>query len=605
MESSDSTPFLLGRSAHLWHNGGVKPLDPRLLRYAASAKRYIIEIAAVGLISSILVIAQAFLISSSATPIVSKGASFGEIKYFVLALTIVVFLRAGLHFWRESRGHKAADATITDLRHQVITKSVDLGPRWQANHGTTTAALLTRGLNDLDPYFVKFLPQLLLVATVTPITLIVILILDFWSALIALITIPLIPVFMILIGRLTMTASQKRLKAMTRLSSQLLDLIAGIPTLVALGRQKAPRPHLVKLSQQNTKATMQTLQVAFLSGAVLEFLATLSVALIAVEVGFRMVFGNLDLFTGLAIIMLAPEVYEPLRQVGTQFHASNNGITAAKACFEILETPSPEDGTVAAPKFGGPEAQEIRIENLSVAARGAWAPRELTATIHAGQITALAGPSGAGKTTTAMVLLKLQTATKGRVFFGSHDLSSIENSSLWEQVGWLPQSPTIVPGTILENVLNGQEVDESTLMRAATMTGFLEVVENQADGWQTALGEGGIGLSVGQRQRLALTRTLLFPPSLLVMDEPTAHLDALSESQVVDIIRHLQESGVSVVVIAHRQAVLNAADQVISVPTGAASADDLEEYPQLQEQLEMESLDVSTPGLLRESEEQQ
>lgn len=202
-----------------------------------------------------------------------------------------------------------------------------------------------------------------------------------------------------------------------------------------------------------------------------------------------------------------------------------------------------------------------------------------------------------------MTLLKLQEATCGKILLGETDLAEIESSSWWKQISWLPQNPTILPGTILENVLNGKEVDETTLLQAAKLTGLEQIIQNQPQGWETKLGDGGVGLSVGQRQRLALTRTLLFPPKLLVMDEPTAHLDAISEEQVTGIIETLRQAKVTVLVIAHRQAVLKVADQIISVTSGAASDEDLAKYPQLHEQEVLESLEVSSPGLLSEKEE--
>lgn len=567
----------------------MKPLDPRLLHYAAPAKRYIIQIAIAGVLVALLVIAQAFLISGAASPVVNYGAPLSQILPLVGWLLLVVTARAVVTYWRESRGHRAADQTIETLRQQVIKKTIALGPRWRATNGTDTTTLVTRGLDDLDPYFVRYLPQLLLVMTVTPATLLTILILDFWSALVAVITVPLIPIFMALIGRMTQSTSRKRLLAMERLGSQLLDLIIGLPTLKALGRERGPRQHLVKLSDQGTKTTMQTLRIAFLSGGVLEFLSTLSVALVAVEVGFRMVFGHIDLFTGLVIIMLAPEVYEPLRQVGAQFHASANGIAAAEECFDILEAPTTPNGTLPAPP-----SPTIRFDDVFVAARGTWSPASLNGSIAVGSITALAGPSGVGKTTAAMTILGLEAPTKGRVLLGAQQLSETDLNSWWEQISWVPQAPVILPGTIRQNL---PDVSIEQLESAAKLTGFSAVVESLPDGWQTPIGAGGLGLSVGQRQRLALTRALVNKPSFLVLDEPTAHLDAISEEAIVAVLEELRNQGTTIVVIAHRQAVLRAADQVITVRSAPASEKDLAEYPQLSAQIVGPDLTVKQQDL--------
>ncbi len=555
----------------------MKPLDPRLMRYAKSARYYIIEIAVLGTLVAGLVIAQAFLISAAASPVVTRSAPLNQIRPTVGLLMVVVLVRGLLLYYREARGHRAADQTIMDLRQQVVTKAVDLGPRWRSREGSDTVTLVTRGLDDLGPYFVRYLPQLLLVLTVTPATLVAILLLDFWSAVIAAVTIPLIPIFMVLIGRLTETASKKKLAAMERLGSQLLDLLTGLPTLRALGREKGPRTALVQLSKRNTETTMQTLRLAFLSGGVLEFLATLSVALVAVQVGFRMVAGNIPLQTGLVIIMLAPEVFEPLRQVGAQFHASANGVAAADACFEILEQPSREPGGVPAPNIS---QARIHFEDLSVAARGTWAPANLSAAIEPGQITALAGPSGSGKSTTVAVLLGLEPATRGRVRVQDVDISEMDLESFWEQLAWVPQSPTIVPGTVRENV--DPLASGTSLEQAAELTGFAEIVRGLPQEWETMVGAGGVGLSVGQRQRLALTRALVEARPLLILDEPTAHLDAISEDQIVKVLRHFRSQDTTILVIAHRGAVLGIADHVISVEPRAATKAEVEEFPQLE-----------------------
>ena len=315
----------------------MRPFDPRLLRYARSARGPIAVTALLGTFTALLVLAQALLISAALSPVVSGTASLTDVWPFIVGIAAVFACRALIVAAREAVSTRAAAAAVRELRGRVVDASVTLGPRWRATKGAETTTLLSSGLEDLRPYFVSFLPQLVLVCTVTPAALGVILLLDFWSALIALLVIPLIPIFMILIGRLTQAASEDKLASMKRLTAQLLDLMSGLPTLRGLGREKAPRTHLHALGAANTKATMATLRVAFLSGGVLEFLTTLSVALVAVEVGMRLVFGNISLFHGLAVIMLAPEVFDPLRQVGAQFHASANGVTASKAAFDIIE----------------------------------------------------------------------------------------------------------------------------------------------------------------------------------------------------------------------------------------------------------------------------
>ena len=577
----------------------MKPLDPRLMRYARSARRYIITTAATGALTAMLVVAQAFLIARAIAPVITSGGALDGALALIGGIAVVVAARALIVRAQEALAHRAATRTIIELRRRVLVHAAALGPRWQASHGADTATLLTRGLDDLEPYFVRYLPQLLLAATVTPATGLVMLTQDWASTVAVAIAIPLIPIFMILIGRLTQAHSEARLEAMERLGSQVLDLIAGLPTLKALGREAGPAKRVRALGDAYNATTMSTLRVAFLSGAVLEFITTLSVAIIAVEVGFRLLYGDLDLATGLLVIMIAPEVFNPLRQVGFQFHASANGVAAANAVFEILDSPIPERGTVPAPSLA---TATIRIEDLSVAARGAWAPHRLSAVIRPGRLVALTGDSGAGKTTTSQVLLGLLPADRGRVLIEEEgasrspgspagptgaqavraaqgprapiDLALIDPASWWEQISWVPQRPAILPGTLLAHVLGEDEAARlaasgtpipDAARRAAASAGLDEVIASLDRGWMTRIGQGGVGLSIGQRQRLALTRALLAPTPLVVLDEPTAHLDAASEAHVLRAVEALRADGRTIVVIAHRQALISIADDVIEV----------------------------------------
>ena len=552
----------------------MRPFDPRLLRYARSARGPIAVTALLGTLTALLVLAQALLISAALSPVVSGTASLTDVWPFIVGIAAVFACRALIVAAREAVSTRAAAAAVRELRGRVVDASVTLGSRWRATKGAETTTLLSTGLEDLRPYFVSFLPQLVLVCTVTPAALGVILLLDFWSALIALLVIPLIPIFMILIGRFTQAASEDKLASMKRLTAQLLDLMSGLPTLRGLGREKAPRTHLHALGAANTKATMATLRVAFLSGGVLEFLTTLSVALVAVEVGMRLVFGNISLFHGLAVIMLAPEVFEPLRQVGAKFHASANGVTASKAAFDIIEEAEAVDspGTDECPDMA---RTDIVLDSLGVRARGAWAPAPTSGVIAPGIVTALCGPSGAGKSTIVLCLLADMTPDAGRVLLrpsasssesGESVLSDIDPAAWRRQISWVPQSPTLVPGTILDNM---GDLPLDDLNDAAAATGFDEVLASAPDGWNTVIGSGGVGLSVGQRQRLALTRALAAHSQVVILDEPTAHLDAVSEETVVRAIDAMRDAGRTVIVIAHRAAMMEAADAVIDVRSAA------------------------------------
>lgn len=470
---------------------------------------------------------------------------------------------------QERFAHRAATRAVAELRGQVLAHAAGLGPRWLAASGGEAGTLLTRGLDALEPYFVRYLPQLLLAVTVTPGALAVVLGLDWVAALTIVVTIPLVPLFMWLIGQVTAGYADRRLATMTRLGHQVLDLLAGIPTLQALGRHRGPAARVRDLGDAHRRATMGTLRVAFLSGMVLELLTTLSVALVAVGVGLRLVDGGLDLQTGLAVLVLAPEVYLPLRQVGAQFHASADGIAAAERAFAALEQPLPSSGTRTAPDL---RTATVAWSGVGVVApdRQRLAPAHLDATVRPGRILALAGANGAGKSTAVLALLGLLRPDHGRVTVTDRDgtavdLADVDLTGWWAQISWVPQRPVQEPGTVRALVDPSGAADAEHLARAARLTGLDGVVAGLPDGWDTRVGQGGAGLSLGQRQRIALTRALLDPRPLVVLDEPTAHLDAAAEAQVVATVRRLREEGRTVVLVAHRPALLAVADDVVEV----------------------------------------
>jgi ATP-binding cassette subfamily C protein CydD len=549
----------------------VKPLDPRLLRYARSARWYLALTVGLGILGTTFVVAQALLLAHALASVVHDGADLSDVTGLLAALAVVVVARAAVTDVQERYAHRAATRAIGELREQVVARAAALGPRWLAEGaGPEVVTLATRGVDALEPYFVRYLPQLVLAATLTPATLVVVLGLDWVSAAIIAGTIPLIPVFMILVGQLTQGRSERGLRAMQRLGAQVLDLLAGLATLRALGRERGPAARVRELGDAHRAATMGTLRIAFLSGMVLELLTTLSVALVAVGIGLRLVAGDLDLVTGLAVLVLAPEVYLPLRQVGAHFHASTDGVAAATQVFAVLDTPVPVPGTVPAPDL---RTTTVRLRGVGVRAPGreVHAPAGLDLDVVPGRVVALTGPSGAGKTTTVAVLLGLVHPDAGSVTLvdpagGEIDLADVDLDSYWRQVAWLPQRPVLEPGTLADVVAGAADpVSDSARDAAAALTGLDLVVAGLADGWSTPLGRGGVGLSVGQRQRVALTRAVLSTAPLVVLDEPTAHLDAAGERVVLDTVRTLRDAGRTVLLVAHRASLVALADDVVEV----------------------------------------
>ena len=567
----------------------MKPLDPKLLKYARSARLAIAITAVTGIMQAGLVIAQCFLIAALISPVISLRQSWDQVAHYAFWLAIVSLARVGLTYFRSNHQHKAAKKAIRELRSQVLAHCLKLGPRWLARKGTDTVTLATRGLEKLGPYFVDYIPQLILAVTVTPLVLVVMAVLDFWSALVAIITIPLIPIFMVIIGLMTQTASDRRLATMQHLGRQLLDLIAGLATLKSLGRHRGPEKQISSIGKTYTQTTMATLRIAFLSGAVLEFISILSVAIVAVTVGLRMVAGGLDLYTGLIAIMLAPEVYAPVREVGKFFHASADGLAASQSAFEILETPPVTGGEQPAPNL---KETTITITDLGMRSRGAWAPNAVNMVIKPATITALVGKSGEGKTTTVMALLKQLSGDRGKITLTDTsgktvDLAEVSPDSWWQQTSWLPQMPLLLPGTLAQNVAESpahlkelfpQGEPGEQVQRAANLAGFAEVVTKLPEGWNTFLRAGGEGLSVGQRQRLALVRALLSTKQLIALDEPSAHLDAHLVAQVAQVVQQLKDAGKTLVLIAHRKELAQIADQVVRISSVPFTAEEAEEY---------------------------
>ncbi|WP_431963705.1 ABC transporter ATP-binding protein/permease [Nocardia sp. bgisy134] len=624
------------------------PVDPRLWRYARSARRYLVLSVGLSVVITVSIVVTAVTLARVLAGVVTdpgaRGFGSWTVEIAVLAGSIGARVLAT---WVQARvAHRAGADVVAELETEVLAAGARLTPREVESRRTELAVVVGTGLSGLRGYLSGYLPALLLAVLVPPIVLLVIAMHDPVSGGIALVTLPLIPIFMVLIGLLTQGRAAATLEATTRLSDQLLDLFAGMPTLRALGReagtdtaaarfdsaaergvaaQARTMEHRVReLGDALRSRTMRALRIAFLSSMVLELLATLSVALIAVSIGLRLVYGGMSLYAGLVALILAPEVYLPLRMVGERFHAAQDGMAAADKAFAILEpgkaiadrpaaasgardrrgesvpgsaVERPADdaaegwaatGGAASPdprSAGGecePESRtgaagdrkplgRIEIRELSVAARDGLAPEGLSAVLRPGAVTVLTGPNGSGKSTALLALLGLVAPERGRVLVDGTDVRELDAESWWARVAWLPQRPVLVPGTLRENLeLLGAraaaDADRGAGLEAAcAATGFDAVLDELPQRWDTVVGAGGTGLSLGQRQRLALTRVLAADRPVLLLDEPTAHLDAASESAVLAALQAKARAGATVVVVGHRPAVLAAGDYVVPV----------------------------------------
>ncbi|MDC2950794.1 thiol reductant ABC exporter subunit CydD [Streptomyces heilongjiangensis] len=554
----------------------VKPIDPRLLRYARATRVFLAAVIGLGAVGAGLVIAQAMLIAEVVVGAFQHGLTVGELGTPLLLLAAVAVGRAVVSWLTELAAHRASAAVKSELRGRLLERAVALGPGWLSGQRTgSLVALATRGVDALDDYFSRYLPQLGL-AVVVPVAVLARIVTEDWvSAAIVVGTLPLIPIFMVLIGWATRSQMDRQWQLLSRLSGHFLDVVAGLPTLKVFGRAKAQAESIKRITGEYRQATMRTLRIAFLSSFALELLATISVALVAVTIGMRLVHGEMDLYIGLVILILAPEAYLPLRQVGAQFHAAAEGLAAAEEIFEVLETPVPASGTETVPP-----SSDIRFEGVTVRypGRSSDAVSDVSFDVAPGETVAIVGPSGVGKSTLLNVLLGFTRTTAGTVSVGGADLAVLDREQWRSRVAWVPQRPHLYAGSIADNVrLARPDADDAAVRRALADAGALEFVDELPAGADTALGEEGAGLSAGQRQRLALARAFLADRPVLLLDEPTASLDGQTEAEVVEAVRRLAV-GRTVLLVVHRPALLDVADRVVrlegaTVPTSAPTAD--------------------------------
>lgn len=541
----------------------VKPIDPRLLHHARATRLFLASVVALGLVGAILVIAQAMLIAEIVVGGFEDGLTVTELRAPLLLLAAVALGRALVAWLTELAAHRASAAVKSELRGRLLERATRLGPDWLSGQRTgSLVALATRGIDALDDYFARYLPQLGL-AVVVPVAVLARIVTEDWvSAAIIVVTLPLIPLFMILIGWATQSRMDRQWQLLSRLSGHFLDVVAGLPTLKVFGRAKAQAESIRTITSDYRRATLRTLRIAFLSSFALELLATLSVALVAVTIGMRLVHGELDLYTGLVVLILAPEAYLPIRQVGAQYHAAAEGLSAAEEIFAVLETEPRTSGTEDAP-----DTLRLELADVTVRHEGRVEPSldAASLTVEPGETVALVGPSGVGKSTLLNVILGFARPDEGHVRVGERDLADLDPERWRSRIAWVPQRPHLFAGTIAENVrLARPDADDEAVVAALRDAGAYDFVVALPDGMLAALGEDGAGLSAGQRQRIALARAFLADRPLLLLDEPTASLDGESEAGIVDAVRRLA-AGRTVLLVVHRPALLAVADRVVAL----------------------------------------
>jgi ATP-binding cassette, subfamily C, bacterial CydD len=538
--------------------GWQRAVDPRLLRQARAARGYLAVTIGLGLAGVLLILAQAGLLAH-ALATAARGTGTAALAGTLLALLAVVLGRAVVTGGGEATALRAAAAVKSQLRRALAGHVLRLGPGWLAGQPPgELAALATRGLDGLDPYFARYLPQLVLAVLVPVAVLARVLAADWISAVIIAVTLPLIPVFGVLVGWHTKASTRRQWRLLATLAGHFLDVVEGLPTLKVFGRAKHQEKVIAEVTGRYRTATMATLRVAFLSALVLELAAAVATALVAVEVGLRLLYGHLDYQTALLVLLLTPEAYLPLRAVASQFHASMEGAAAAGRVLDILDTgpagqPARAPGEPAHLVRVDARAAEIRLDDVTVAFPGRPQPAlaGVQLVIRPGERVVLTGPSGAGKSTLFALLLGFAQPTAGTVRVGRATLAGTDLGQWRGQIGWVPQRPYLFAGTAAENIALGRpDASPAEIQRAAQLAGAAEFIEAWPAGYGTALGEHALRLSSGERQRIALARAFLRDAPLLLLDEPTAHLDPVGAHRLGQVIDALPADR-TIIVITH------------------------------------------------------
>lgn len=536
------------------------------------ARLHIAAAVVLGVGTAGLIIAQAALLAQVIDRAFLHRASLEELQGTLIALALVAVGRGVLAAGFETSGRAGAARVMSELRAQLVDHLLRTRPG--GLRGERTGELATtavQGVDALESYFARYLPQLVLGMLVPPAILLWLVPVDLAAALVLAITVPLIPIFMVLIGRSARDRTRARWRAQGVLSGHFLDVVQGLDTLRVHNRAERQGETIAAVSDRLRRETMGTLRVAFLSALVLELLAMLGVALVAATVGVQLVSGSLTLQAGLTVLILAPELYAPLRQVGAQFHASADGLTAAERIFELIDQPPSVSVPPAPSPAPDPASAPVRVEGVSFSwpERPGDVLREVSLELYPGEVVALVGPSGSGKSTLAALLLRLADPGAGRVTCGGVDLRDVNPADWRRRVAWLPQRPRLFRGTVADNVRLGAPDASLERVRAALRAaGAEEVVAALPGGLHTPLGEGGRALSAGQAQRIALARAFAREAPLVVLDEPTAHLDGPAAHAAAESIRRLAEGRTALMIVHRPELAREGADRIVELDGG-------------------------------------
>ena len=543
----------------------MRPLDPRLLRYAAAARTFFGVGVVLGIVRTAATLTFCSLLSGIISAAISgaiNGRSFTVLLPDILTIAGVGILRAGTIWAMDVVSARGAATVKSQLRRRLVTGLARLGPGWLSGRNrmdvVTTAGA---GLDALDGYFSLFLPQLILTAIATPLVIVAIFLQDVTSGILVVVALPLIPIFMILIGLATQTVQRRQWLVLAQMSRRFLDVVGGLATLKIFGRQHRQAARIESLTETYRVETMKVLRISFLSGFALELIGSLSVALVAVSVGMRLIDGSLGLAVGLFVLLLAPEAFLPLRQVGANYHAAADGVAAAEDVFGILDAAYAvtREAEVLGDRATSLIRSELRFSEVSVRHEGRAVVDRFSAVIRPGRLTVLAGPSGSGKSSLLAALLGF-VPFDGTIEIGAAGTAGDRRA----RTAWAGQGAPLLEGTIASNVALGALQPDITLVRRALTLAALGSIDPELPVSVT-----GSGLSGGQAERVAVARAIYrgidrFCP-VLVFDEPSAALDCRAEAELLRGLRRLADEGYTVLVVSHRPAIIAAADEQIEL----------------------------------------
>lgn len=552
----------------------MKPVDPRLLRYAGAARVFLAASALIGVVQTAVTIVFAWLLTDAITGVIAGR----DVTSSLLWLLVAALLRGLLIAASDAAGTRAAAKTGMQLRAALVAAVGKLGPGWLAQRNQTALAVTAgHGLEALDAYFARYIPQLVLTVIATPVLVAVMWWQDWPSGLTAVITLPLIPLFLILIGMATRTVQTRQWQTLQRLAARFADTVQGLSTLRLFGRDRRAADRIEVTADEYRRETMKVLRFSFLSGFAMELLASIAVALIAVSVGFRLLSGDLTLEVGLFVLLLAPEAFLPIRQVGVQFHAAAEGVAATEDVFDVLDAA----GERVRMQDRGTDAGRIAVGSSgirdSVLQEGPGGGGDLVVealrvrdlppvsfTAARGTVTVIEGPSGSGKSS-LLAALRGAVEYEGTAAFAGADLRGLAPSD-W--LAWAGQAPGLMRGTVAANVALGDPEPDHDRIRSALDDACAETIAPDLE-----LGVQGAGLSGGQAQRVAVARALYrhasAPDRVLALDEPSSALDGDTEERLWRSLREKADAGATVLLVSHRRSARAIANQVVALGVSA------------------------------------